>query len=252
MEAAEEAGRRFADAFTLTLVRYRIGVELWPRRGGEMFMPTAPAVRQVRDFRRFPNNRLGLFVYETANMPRRGYLHAGRFGQTATQNDFIETFERLASSGVQLTDRARMSIDLFNASFFEPASDTRFLTLVMAVEALLEPSLRSREAVALVDSFIAATRTSGLPEAEQTSLRGTLKWLRQESIRSAARGLATRFLGNKLYDGRPAPKFFLDCYDLRSDLVHRGDIRNAREKAHMAASNLELFVSDLLLERFAG
>jgi hypothetical protein len=106
--------------------------------------------------------------------------------------------------------------------------------------------------VALVDGFIAAVRDNPLPNSEQASLEGALRWLRQESIRSAGRRLATEYLGDRTYDGRAAAKFFADCYDLRSELVHGGDIRKGRERAGARAGQLEVFVSDLIFARFAG
>lgn len=111
----------------------------------------------------------------------------------------------------------------------------------MAVEALLELAPRSTEAIAVVDSFIAAVERTPLPESERASLQGALRWLRQESIRSAGRKLATECLGDRTYDGRPAEKFFADCYDLRSELVHGGDIRKARERAGATAGQLEVW-----------
>ena len=74
---------------------------------------------------------------------------------------------------------------------------------------------------------------------------------RQKSIRQAERRAAEEYLRDKKYNGRSAPEFFWYCYDLRSDFVHGGTIREAREQANAAAAALEVFVSDLLMARFA-
>jgi len=203
---AEEAGSHMADAFVLALVRHRVGAEFWPRRASGVFHPAGLQMLEERTGSRVLNDRLGLMVYETDPAPRFASTNVVAV-RGASAEEFVETFRRLASSCPRLTDRERVSIDLFIASFFEPAADTRLLMLVMAVEALLEFAPRSAEAVALVDGFITAVQSSCLPEPEQASLKGALEWLRQDSIRGAGRKLAAKLLGDKMYDGRPAPKF---------------------------------------------
>ena len=151
---------------------------------------------------------------------------------------------------MDLTERERVAIDLFNAAFFETAADTRLLMYVMAIEALLELAPRPAESVALVEEFLGMVERSSLVQAERDSLSGPLRWLRRESIRSAGRGLVRERLGAATYDMRSADQFFVYCYELRSRIVHGGDIRKARDEAAAAAAQLELFVKDVLTARF--
>jgi hypothetical protein len=117
--------------------------------------------------------------------------------------------------------------------------------LVMAVEALIELEPRSEEARAHVDRLIADTRAADLPDNEINSMLGALKWLRDESIRSAGKRLAGQ-LGERRYRDEPPQLFFVRCYDLRSRLVHGEVPRPSASELDERALDLERFVSDLL------
>ena len=107
----------------------------------------------------------------------------------------------------------------FFASFFQLSADVRFLLLIMSVEVLIEPQLKSKEAVTYIDDFIHKIKGSEIVEPEKSSLLGSLRnYIRKESINQTGKRLAERILGNAPYDGKPAPIFFSHCYDLRSKL----------------------------------
>jgi hypothetical protein len=176
---------------------------------------------------------------------------AGKRG--VSSEGFIQTFNRFATANTELTERERASIDIFNGALFQRTAETRLLMLVMAVEALLEFTSRPPESVALVRSFITSVQeSSGLDESEKNSLLSALRFLKNESIRRAGRRLAEERLAGKTYDGRSGPQLFIDCYDLRSQLVHGGDIRKARDQSGRLAGQLEVFVSDLITFRFSA
>lgn len=119
--------------------------------------------------------------------------------------------------------------------------------LVMAIEALLEPACRSTEATAHVEDLIRATKgRANLSERQRSSLMGSLRWLRFESINQTGRKLAEDRLGGRTYAGRKPGPFFSYCYDLRSKLVHALDTLPTRDEIATAAAHLEVFVSDLL------
>jgi hypothetical protein len=107
------------------------------------------------------------------------------------------------------------------------------------------PQAREKLVVEHVDALISATKRSGLPKNEIESLRGSLQWLRSESIGQAGRKLAAR-LGNRRYADQPPPAFFSKCYELRSSLVHGAHPRPAWGEVGQRAAALELFVRDLL------
>jgi hypothetical protein len=137
-----------------------------------------------------------------------------------TVEAFHAEFCAAAERGRKLTDRERLAFVLFNSSFFQPGADARFLLLTMAIEALIEPTQKSFEAIQLVDGFIKQTKESAVQRSERDSLIGSLKWLRYESISKAGQRFAKEKLGDKCYEGRSAPDYFADIYSIRSSLVH--------------------------------
>jgi hypothetical protein len=79
----------------------------------------------------------------------------------------------------------------------------------------------------------------------KSSLLGSLRWLRFQSIGQAGRALAAT-LGNRTYLDMTPSKFFAHCYDLRSRLVHRATSLPERREVDAAVPQLEQFVADLL------
>jgi hypothetical protein len=157
---------------------------------------------------------------------------------------FKQTFLFALKQGRPLTARERHSSNLFLASYFQPAANSRFLLQVMAVEALIEPAAKSSDAIAYVDDFIKQLNNSNLSEVEKRSLRGGLDRLRQELITQAGRRLAAQILGDRNYDDKSASKFIDEAYNLRHKLVHGGV--SAFEDISRITAPMELFVSDLL------
>jgi hypothetical protein len=135
---------------------------------------------------------------------------------------FEQSFREAVDLGLEFMDRETLAFELYGLSHFESAERARFLTLINAIESKSEPKARSPEAVKYVEMLIELTRDSGLPDAEIQSMLGNLHGLRRESISKTGRDLIDRVLGSKEYSGKVAKTFFQHCYDVRSDLVHRG------------------------------
>ena len=240
---ASEAGVRMQDVLILALARLRFGADFGYRvpkgvitkYGLEHFGSQVEA--------RVLNDVHGLSVYQSDPQPRFMEFSArGRVGKS------FERFRHVLTEAMalrrSLTERERVSSHLFGASLFQPTADGRFLLLVMAMEALIEPAPKSKPAVAYVDGFIKQIDASPLEEQERNSLIGSLRWLRDKSINQAGRRLATARLGDRMYDNKSAPAFFSYAYGLRSRLVH-GDPPEFQEVSH-AVAPLEQFVADLL------
>jgi hypothetical protein len=163
------------------------------------------------------------------------------------KDHFERIFAYAVANLLELSFRDRLSLELFNASFFQKSADSRFLMLVMAIEALLEQSPRSPEATRHVESMIAATKDSeSLKPEEKESLIGGMRWLRYESINRAGRRLAKENLGERTYMDKSAPSFFSYCYTLRSRLVHGEHPLPSQQDIASVVAQLEVFVSDLL------
>jgi hypothetical protein len=230
----------------LTLARLRIGVDFGNRAPKSAFTLAGLAMLEAQTGCRVLNDIHGPMVFETDPPPRFALFSAD--GLRGVKKGHFETiFERALSTLRNLSARERLSFELFNASFFQTSADTRFIMLVMAIEALIEPVHRSKEATDHVDSLIEATKNSLLiTDKDRRSILGSLRWLRYESINQAGKRLAQEQLGVRLYDGKSAPSFFSDCYNLRSRLVHGQYPPPTQHEIGNASTQLEGFVSDLL------
>jgi hypothetical protein len=244
-DEALAAGQLYADALMLACVRSRIGAEFWPRRGGGQFFASGLHVLEGALGRRVLNDTQGLMVFETEPPPK--FVAWGGTAKLAMDlAAFQAQFQHLVARRPQLNERERLAVDLFNASFFEPASDTRLLVLMMAVEALIEREDRSLEAQQLLGGWEDAARASPFPQPERDSLAQALRGLRRESIGSAGRRLVTQRLGGQQFLGKSAAGFFDHCYALRSRLVHSDAERPRLDDVGPAAAQLEVFVSELI------
>ena len=165
----------------------------------------------------------------------------------ASADAFLESFRTLADLPIELTIRERIAIELFSTSFFEQASDTRLLVLVMAIEAMLDLKPRSEAAISFVDSLITSTMTeSRISKSDRDSMVGTLRWLKKESISGAGRRLSHERLGGRKYMDMSASTFFSHCYGLRSRLVHGNEKMPNQVEVGSVAAQLEVFVSDMI------
>ena len=240
---ASDAGIRIQVALMLALARLRLGADFGYRtpRGAITKYGLEHFERQLGA--RVLNDVHGLSVYRSDPKPRFMEFKTSPVIWKSHES-FLSTLTEAVALRRRLTDRERVPFHLFAASFFQPTVDGRFLLLVMAVEALIEPAPKSAEAVACVDLFMKQIEELALEQDEKKSLTGSLRWLKDESINQAGRRLAKEHLSAKVYDGKVASSFFSHVYALRSSLVH-GKVPAFEEISH-AVAPLEQFVSDLL------
>ena len=235
-------GIRFQDALIIALCRARIAAdfgERLPNPRPNEFEASLISGIVLREFD-------GVQVYLPP--PEPNFVSAG-FGRvlTAKGPKILEDEFRIALGQNRiLTDREHVAFSLFNDAFFQQSIEGQFLLLVMAVEAVIAPSQKSREAVELVERFIRQLRHSRIAPKEKESLKGSLEWLEDESINQAGRRLATEKLDTKKYAGLPAPTFFSKVYHLRSRLVHGATPFPTLQELGKLSGHLENFVCDLL------
>jgi hypothetical protein len=245
-EAAAEAAAKYVPAFVLTLARLRVGADFGDRAPKSAFTREGLAMLERQSGLHVLNDEHGLMLYESEPQPRFVKFDADLL-RGVSQAHFEQVFSRAVEIASQPTPREMLALDLFNASFFQRSADSRFLVLVMAIEALLDPSPRSENAMAHVESMIAATEASELLSAdEKRSLMGSLKWLKSESINQAGRRLASDRLRERKYMEKKAPAFFSYCYGIRSRLVHGGHPLPTQQEIGSVVAQLEVFVSELL------
>lgn len=242
---ANTAGSRLQDALMVALARVRVGADFGHRAAKGMFTHHGLKWVEEQIGQRVLNNIHGLMVFQSEPKPRFASTNA-QMTRGASLDIFISAFTQAITLQPQIYERDLLAYTLFNASFFQPTADGRFLLLVMSIEALIEPALRSSDAQDHVASLIEQTKSSSLPVEERNSILGSLRWLRRESINQAGKRLTSERLGGRVYGDRTAPEFFSYCYQMRSNLVHGnlpvptfGDVGGV-------AATLAVFVSDLL------
>jgi hypothetical protein len=160
--------------------------------------------------------------------------------------NFAAIFEREYSKDRHASPKQVLACEIYASSFFDISQRSRFITLVTAVESLLELAERPDSAQSLVDELEIKTEQAGIDNATKASIKGSLQWLRRESISQAGRNLSNSLLPNKTYSGKPAGAFFSSCYDLRSNILHHGTAGPEVDVSGLA-SVVEEFVANLLL-----
>lgn len=244
-ETSNEA-QRYMQALILSLARVRVGADFGKRTPTGRFTIEGLKWLEQRQGQRMLNDMHGIMVFETEPQPRFASINASAvFGIPK------ERFERILLYALEhprvLTDKERVSIELFHASFFQKMADARFLLLMMAIEALLVPAQRSSASIRHIETIIDLTQKScTITPEERSSILGSLQPLRNESINKTGRKFVAERLGSRTYLNESAPAFFSNCYKLRSGLVHGESPFPSWEKVSGMVATLEVFVSDLL------
>ncbi|MFC1927952.1 hypothetical protein ACFLW7_05205, partial [Chloroflexota bacterium] len=140
-----------------------------------------------------------------------------------------------------------LASEIYSSSFFDVSPRSRFITLVTAVEALLERTRRANEVEALLEEFKAKAKQSPIQQSTRDSIVRSLEQLKHESIGQAGRALANRLIPTELFDGQSSADFFSHCYNLRSQILHSGKIENQSLDVLYLANIMEGFVAKLLL-----
>ena len=244
-EDAFAAGSKARHALMRYSIRSRVGIDLGKNRStGGMSKYLKDKIASETGVQILDDVH-GLLVYDGTQE-----THFANVGASLTLDHqvpvFLELFQQANASQFQPTQKQEVAFELFVAAQFEPSPRSRFLTLVMAIEALLQPAGRDQAVQAHVQSLIDQTKQSALPENEKKSLLDSLKWLFQDSIGRTGKLLAEDLLAATEYGGKTPGSFFRHCYKLRSQLVHDGAIADKTAKMDGVAAELERFVADML------
>lgn len=242
---AEVAGREVKKALSVALAKVRVGADFGDRAPKGMFTEHGLKWVEQQIGQRALNNVHGLMVFETFPKPRFASTN-GQMTRGTTQESFIAAYAKALEASPTISESEELSYTLFNASFFQPTADSRFLLLIMAIEALIRPKPRSGESLAQVESFVLQTKQANLPDQEKNSILGTLRWLRVESINQAGRRMVNERLGDRIYLEMTAPDFFTHCYQMRSNLVHGNLPTPTFEDIGKVTATTEVFASELL------
>lgn len=243
---AEITGLKVKNALTVALARVHVGVDFGeraPKHG--MFPYGLRMAEKMFNAERALNNVHGIMVYETRPTPifvapdaiiKRG----------ATSDSFISAFGKCLEILPDINNYEALSYQFFNASFFQPKPDIRFLLLVMSIEALNDHRARSKESIQHVETMIEQTRNAPISDIDKITMTSTLSYLKEQSIGQACKRIIIERLGDRKYKDMSAEKFFSLCYGLRSKLVHGISPEKTFKNIQEAVSILEILVSDLL------
>ena len=244
---AHQEGEKCCNALMITFANLRIGADFGIRLPKSFVTDIGLAIFEQQLGNCVLNDEYGLTVFQSNLTPQFTRLGNATYIIGVNQDRFIETFSQLIYFSPNLSERQHLALELFNSSFFSNSSDTRFIILVMAIEALIERDYREEKSLEHINQLIEITEnTKDLCRNEKSSITASLVTLRQRSIGSSGRRLVSEYLGGKKYANKKASDFFLYCYDIRSNLVHGNIQRASNEEVSRILATLELFVCDLL------
>ena len=245
-DQARDAAEKTKRALLYWAIEQRLGIDFGDGKQRSVVTKVGLAMLQKQYGCPVRNDIHGIDVYEHVEKLKfvRGDVKAT---VDKSRLRLIDTFQREYLHARHLTDKQVLASEIYASSFFDVSARSRFITLVTAVEALLEPLRRSDAVEKLVEDFIAKTRLSTVDEQTRDSIISSLERLNHQSIGQAGRTLAGRLIPNELFDGQSSADFFTRCYELRSQILHRGKIEDELVDILDLANIMEGFVAKLLL-----
>ncbi|MBI3994466.1 MAG: hypothetical protein HY349_00685 [Nitrospirae bacterium] len=246
---ARDAALQAKAALLYWSVEQRVGIDFGDGRQRSGFTNAGLALLQQQMGVPVRNDVHGIDVYEA--IPGQRFVGLGgnlRVGKNPL--DLTNTFGREFSEPRPLTEKQHLAAEIYSGSFFDVSQRSRFITLVTAVEALLEPLPRSKHAQSLVDKMQRLARSSSVDDATRDAIISSLQRFRFESIGQAGRSLARRLLPQQYYGECTSWVFFTTCYELRSQILHRGGVENSDVDLLELTNETEKFVADLVLTSF--
>jgi hypothetical protein len=178
-------------------------------------------------------------------------LRLARIGFNATiEKDplsFAQQVRTFMESSLEMSKKQSLAVELYCASLFDASSRSRFITLITAVEALLEQVRRPSEVQVLVDEMVTKAKSLRIEVSAKPVVISSIERLRNESIGEAGRLLVGRLLGDRQYGGMKAVSFFKVSYKLRSEIVHTGEPAERGVDLLELGAALHELVHDLLM-----
>jgi hypothetical protein len=245
-DQARDAAGKTKRALLYWAIEQRLGIDFGDGKQRSRFTNAGLAELEKRLECPLRNDIHGIDVYEHVEKLK---FVKGDVKATVDKSPLrlIDTFQREYLHTRHLTEKQVLASEIYASSFFDISPRSRFITLVTAVEALLERPKRPDVVEELVEEFKAKTQLPNIDEQTKNSIIGSLGDLKRESITQAGRTLAGRLIPNELFDGQSSADFFTRCYDLRSQILHRGKIEDELVDMLDLANIMEGFVAKLLL-----
>ena len=248
---AQAAAERTKKALLAWAVRNRIGIDLGGRKPRSVITPAGLEFLEKQIGGPVRADIHGIDVYEHVDGLSFAALNANAsIGKAA--GAFVEEIAAAVATPVFLNAKQELAGEILSASYFDASDRSRFITLITAVEALLDPQPRPAGAHHMIERMIQMIKDEELNEDEagRTAMLGNLERLKTESIGQAGRALAERLLGGKVYDGKTPAQFFSLCYGLRSSILHSGKVPAEITDFLSLCATAHAFVCDLLTASF--
>ncbi|MHC9044569.1 hypothetical protein ACYX8G_08305 [Microbacterium saperdae] len=248
--AATEQAEQLVSALRLTFLRSGLLADFLERTPLGALSPEGlraagghlPADRLVVD------ETPGVMVYPTGHQILA--FRGSAVGAThSPPTRLIEQF-RIALGEAVSTPRAKLAYDLYSGHTRMPTADASLLTLVSAAESLIVPNRVPGAHLELIEQLVAEVTQSSLPQAERNAFADRVRTLRTESIRKAARRLAST-LRPRVYCNESPELFFDRVYEIRSRLVH-GDSPPSSQEVERLLPPLAALVRDLVDAEFVS
>lgn len=250
IEQARSRGETWLSILKTALAAVNIGADFGLRslQGGRFTEAGLAMLRQNFPDVNVMNDEPGVMVYQGDGRQVRFYSGSARGSVIKPAARVVKAVELAMAVDEPMSEERQVAYDLYAASFSQPSPDARFLLLMLAMEAMIEPLPREQAVVNHVAKLEEATRNAELPQDQRQSLLNSLEFLRKESISQAGRRLV-RTLGERRYAEMSPSRFFTDSYALRSRLVHGAHPLPTLNEINHRAAPLEVFVSNLLALR---
>ncbi|WP_314454033.1 hypothetical protein [uncultured Microbacterium sp.] len=255
-DAAQEAGERALAALRISLVQTHSPADFHARRSMGQWSEEALAHAQEAGDAAWE---------EDGSHPPRPVLKNESPGVIVHPSDEVWCVIRGSATGVvvkvasalvdeyasaievaRVDKAADLAFDLWSAASRMPSGDSRFLTLVNAVEALADQlpiAGEEREAINRLRSEV--KRMDLEPDVRQSLLD---RLIRRESVGMAIRRLLAN-VSDKVYDNESATDFFSRIYRMRSRLTH-GDGAPTHHEVAAVTNELGNLVRDLITRRY--
>lgn len=244
-EEAEKTATRFRQAVLMWAVRERLGLNFGDGILRSVITDFGKKFYEDKLGHPIRNDRLGIDVYESD----KGFLFGsvdieGGVGKNVAT--FTEYVCQQSHQPLLLTEKQILAAELYSASFFDVPFRSRFITLVTAIEALLDAPRRSDAVQFFVDNAKTDVRKLKIDETTKEAIVGSIERIRYDSIGQTGKNLCEKLLANRKYAGRSPGSFFKYCYRLRSEIVHNGRPSETGIDLLQIANVCQGFVGDLL------
>ena len=251
-DEASKNSEHLLDSLCRSLSFHNLSADFGRRTPGGGFFRVYLDMLEEKTGRKFLNDERGIMIFATAEKPmvaRAGDVSAYI---SVNKDKWVNTFQKSVDLSERFSEREAMAFDLFTmAHKVQQSADARFVLLFAAFETLLEAGERPEIVQAHVDHLIESTKTADLPKNEIDSLVGTLRWMRNYSIRTAGRQFVQKHLGKSEFGGVGAEDLFLKSYQLRNRLMHGQKPHADWKEVSGIAAPLEQMISKLLSGKLA-